>query len=84
MRTKSLYISQKNTFLLFEMCQNFPFRTIVKDVFIYRKCKVVGSTGLSLDGQKKTPEKKTIQIKKKRGGGKLVKRIPFLGEAVTG
>jgi hypothetical protein len=44
-----------------------------------------GRTGLSLDGQKKTPEKKTIQIKKKkRGGGKLVKRIPLLGEAVTG
>jgi hypothetical protein len=43
-----------------------------------------GRTGLSLDGQKKTPEKNTIQIKKKRGGGKLVKRIPLLGEAVTG
>jgi hypothetical protein len=42
-----------------------------------------GRTGLSLDGQKKTPEKKTIQIKKK-DSGKLVKRIPLLGEAVTG
>jgi len=43
-----------------------------------------GRIGLSLDGQKKNIRKNTIQIKKKRGGGKLVKRIPFLGEAVTG
>jgi hypothetical protein len=43
-----------------------------------------GSTGLSLDGQKKKHPKKTIQIKKKRGGGKLVKRILLPGKAVTG
>jgi hypothetical protein len=44
----------------------------------------VGSTGLSHGTGRKKHPKKTIQIKKKRGGGKLVKRIPLLGEAVTG
>jgi hypothetical protein len=42
-----------------------------------------GSTGLSQDGRKKNTRKRTIQIKKK-DAGKLVKRIPLLGEAVTG